>query len=104
MLTVELRTMIIECRQVEEQSSTRDRVMFDRNMIVDAAVVRILKAKKQIRHAELITQVVDATKSCVGNKENSSVRGPKANRSRASCTFAVASLQTYVRSRTGLKH
>ncbi|CEH14187.1 ubiquitin-protein cullin 4 [Ceraceosorus bombacis] len=48
---------------VEEQSSTRDRVMFDRNMIVDAAVVRILKAKKQIRHAELITEVVDATKS-----------------------------------------
>ncbi|PWO00002.1 Cullin-domain-containing protein [Tilletiopsis washingtonensis] len=46
----------------EEQTSTRERVMFDRNMLLDAAVVRIMKAKQTLPHNLLVQDVVGATK------------------------------------------
>jgi cullin-4 len=42
----------------EEQKSTVDRVMFDRELVLQASAVRILKAKKTIKHAELLQEIV----------------------------------------------
>lgn len=36
--------------------------MFDRNMLLDAAVVRIMKAKQTLAHKLLVQEVVGATK------------------------------------------
>ncbi|PWY99342.1 Cullin-domain-containing protein [Testicularia cyperi] len=47
----------------EEQKSTEQRVFLDRELILQAAAVRVLKAKKTIKHTELITEVVDQIKS-----------------------------------------
>lgn len=47
----------------EEQKSTEQRVLLDRELILQAAAVRVLKAKKTIKHSELITEVVDQIKS-----------------------------------------
>ncbi|PWN38381.1 Cullin-domain-containing protein [Meira miltonrushii] len=47
----------------EEQKSTVDRVMFDREMVLQATAVRILKAKKTIKHAELLQEIVQAIAS-----------------------------------------
>ena len=47
----------------EEQKSTEQRVFLDRELILQAATVRVLKAKKTIKHSELITEVVDQIKS-----------------------------------------
>ncbi|SNX86614.1 related to cullin 4A [Melanopsichium pennsylvanicum] len=48
---------------VEEQKSTEQRVFLDRELILQAAAVRVLKAKKTIKHSELINEVVDQIKS-----------------------------------------
>jgi cullin-4 len=42
----------------EEQKSTVDRVMFDRELVLQASAVRILKARKKIKHAELLQEIV----------------------------------------------
>lgn len=42
----------------EEQKSTVDRVMFDRELVLQASAVRILKARKTIKHAELLQEIV----------------------------------------------
>ncbi|MCO5612177.1 hypothetical protein L7F22_066439 [Adiantum nelumboides] len=42
----------------EEQKSTVDRVMFDRELVLQASAVRILKAKKTVKHAELLQDIV----------------------------------------------
>lgn len=47
----------------EEQKSTVDRVMFDRELVLQATAVRILKAKKTIKHAELLQEIVQAIAS-----------------------------------------
>ncbi|TKY88216.1 hypothetical protein EX895_002926 [Sporisorium graminicola] len=47
----------------EEQKTTEQRVFLDRELILQAAAVRVLKAKKTIKHSELITEVVDQIKS-----------------------------------------
>lgn len=47
----------------EEQKSTEQRVFLDRELILQAAAVRVLKARKTIKHSELITEVVDQIKS-----------------------------------------
>lgn len=47
----------------EEQASTEHRVLLDRELVLQAAAVRILKARKQIKHAELLQDVVDAIKA-----------------------------------------
>jgi cullin-4 len=44
----------------EEQKSTVDRVMFDREMVLQATTVRIMKAKKTMKHAELLQEVVQS--------------------------------------------
>lgn len=46
-----------------EQKSTEQRVFLDRELILQAAAVRVLKARKTIKHSELITEVVDQIKS-----------------------------------------
>lgn len=47
----------------EEQKSTEQRVFLDRDLILQAAAVRVLKAKKTIKHSELVTEVVEQIKS-----------------------------------------
>lgn len=47
---------------VEEQESTETRVLLDRELVLQAAAVRILKARKQLKHTELLQDVVDAIK------------------------------------------
>ncbi|WFD00051.1 hypothetical protein MYAM1_002797 [Malassezia yamatoensis] len=42
----------------EEQKNTEQRVFIDRELILQAAAMRILKARKTIKHAELTTEVV----------------------------------------------
>lgn len=47
----------------EEQESTETRVLLDRDLVLQAAAVRVLKARKKLTHAELLQEVVDAIKS-----------------------------------------
>lgn len=47
----------------EEQASTETRVLLDRELVIQAAAVRILKARKQLKHGELLQEVVDGIKS-----------------------------------------
>lgn len=46
----------------QENKETHERVQEDRNFECQAAVVRILKSRKRIAHAELIAEVITATK------------------------------------------
>ena len=47
----------------QENKETHERVAADRNFETQAAIVRIMKARKTIAHAELVSEVIIATKS-----------------------------------------
>ena len=47
----------------EENKQTHERVATDRQYETQAAIVRIMKSKKKIKHALLVAEVIDATKS-----------------------------------------
>ena len=47
----------------QENQQTHERVAEDRNYETQAAVVRIMKSRKKITHAELVSEVISATKS-----------------------------------------
>ena len=47
----------------EENKATHERVAADRNFETQAAIVRIMKTRKTITHAELVSEVIAATKS-----------------------------------------
>ena len=47
----------------EENKETHERVAADRHYETQAAIVRIMKSRKTIKHAELIAEVITATKS-----------------------------------------
>ena len=47
----------------EENKQTHERVAADRQYETQAAIVRIMKSKKKIKHALLITEVINALKS-----------------------------------------
>lgn len=47
----------------EENKETHERVVADRNYETQAAIVRIMKTRKTITHAELVSEVIVATKS-----------------------------------------
>jgi nuclear pore complex protein Nup205 len=47
----------------EENKETHQRVAADRHYETQAAIVRIMKSRKKIRHVELISEVIKATKS-----------------------------------------
>ncbi|KAL5115512.1 hypothetical protein ACEQ8H_006575 [Pleosporales sp. CAS-2024a] len=47
----------------EENKETHERVAADRNYETQAAIVRILKARKRIAHAELVAETIKATRS-----------------------------------------
>ncbi len=47
----------------EENKETHERVAADRHYETQAAIVRIMKSRKSIRHAELVSEVISATKS-----------------------------------------
>ena len=47
----------------QENQQTHERVAADRNYETQAAIVRIMKSKKKITHAELVSEVITATKS-----------------------------------------
>jgi cullin-4 len=46
-----------------ENKETHERVAEDRNYETQAAIVRILKSRKRIAHAELVAETIKATKS-----------------------------------------
>ena len=47
----------------EENKETHERVAADRAYETQAAIVRIMKARKTITHVNLVAEVIDATKS-----------------------------------------
>jgi nuclear pore complex protein Nup205 len=47
----------------EENKSTHERVAADRHYETQAAIVRIMKSRKIITHAELVAEVIKATRS-----------------------------------------
>ncbi|KAJ9637703.1 hypothetical protein H2199_007194 [Coniosporium tulheliwenetii] len=47
----------------EENKETHERVAADRNFETQAAIVRIMKSRKLISHAELVAEVIGATRS-----------------------------------------
>lgn len=47
----------------QENKETHERVAADRHYETQAAIVRILKGRKTIRHAELVAEVIKATKN-----------------------------------------
>ena len=47
----------------QEQTETHESVKRDRQFEVQATIVRIMKSRKNIRHAELIAQVIEQTKN-----------------------------------------
>ena len=47
----------------EENKTTHERVAADRHYETQAAIVRIMKSRKTITHAELIVEVIKATRS-----------------------------------------
>ncbi|KAF7720233.1 Uncharacterized protein PECH_003349 [Penicillium ucsense] len=46
----------------EENKTTHERVAADRHYETQAAIVRIMKSRKTIKHVELITEVIEATR------------------------------------------
>jgi hypothetical protein len=46
----------------EENKTTHERVAADRHYETQAAIVRIMKSRKTIKHAELIAEVIEATR------------------------------------------
>lgn len=47
----------------EENKETHQRIAADRHYETQAAIVRIMKSRKKITHAELVSEVINATKS-----------------------------------------
>lgn len=47
----------------QENQQTHERVAADRNYETQAAIVRIMKSRKTITHAELVSEVISATKT-----------------------------------------
>ena len=47
----------------QENQQTHERVAADRNFETQAAIVRIMKSRKSITHAELVSEVISATKT-----------------------------------------
>jgi len=58
-----------------ENKETHERVAADRNYETQAAIVRILKARKRISHAELVSETIKATR----NRGTLEVSGIKRN-------------------------
>lgn len=47
----------------EENKETHERVAADRHYETQAAIVRVMKSRKKIKHVELVAEVIAATKS-----------------------------------------
>ncbi|KAK0556373.1 hypothetical protein OC846_001196 [Tilletia horrida] len=59
-----IRINQIQMKETEEEAKqTEERVLVDRELVLQAAAVRILKAKKTVRHNELVNEVVDQVKN-----------------------------------------
>ena len=48
--------------QAEESKQTSEKVFEDRNLTLDAQIVRLMKSKKQMKLQDLINEVIDAVK------------------------------------------
>ena len=48
--------------QAEEQQKTHDDVHQDRQYLVDAAIVRIMKSRKSLKHALLMAELISLLK------------------------------------------
>ncbi|KAE8233501.1 hypothetical protein CF326_g1457 [Tilletia indica] len=59
-----IRINQIQMKETEEEAQqTEARVLVDRELVLQAAAVRILKAKKTIRHNDLVNEVIDQVKN-----------------------------------------
>lgn len=47
----------------EENKQTHERIAADRHFETQAAIVRIMKSRKTIKHAELVAEVIKATRT-----------------------------------------
>ncbi len=47
----------------EENKQTHEQVVADRNLETQAAIVRIMKSRKSITHAELVSEIITVTKN-----------------------------------------
>lgn len=47
----------------EENKETHHRIAADRHYETQAAIVRIMKSRKTVKHVELVTEVINATKN-----------------------------------------
>jgi cullin-4 len=47
----------------QEQTETHDAVKRDRQFEIQATIVRIMKSRKKVRHAELVGMVIEQTKN-----------------------------------------
>jgi len=54
--------VLISLFQVEEQQDTTERVFQDRQFQVDAAIVRVMKTRKQLSHILLINELFEQLK------------------------------------------
>ena len=66
--------MTFGCVQNEEQQQTEERVFQDRQYQIDAAVVRIMKTRKNLTHNLLIQELFDQLKFPVKVRRRTSVR------------------------------
>ncbi|CAD6885239.1 unnamed protein product [Tilletia controversa] len=59
-----IRINQIQMKETEEEAQeTEARVLVDRELVLQAAAVRILKAKKEIRHNDLVNEVIEQVKN-----------------------------------------
>ena len=54
--------MIQQQISVQEQKDTEQRVLIDRDLVLQAAAVRVLKSKKEIKHSDLTNEVIEQIK------------------------------------------
>jgi len=61
-LSSESMKILIFALQAEESKQTSEKVFEDRNLTLDAQIVRLMKSKKQMKLQDLINEVIDAVK------------------------------------------
>jgi cullin-4 len=65
-----MRINAIQYRETkEEREDTNERVFKDREYVVEAAIVRIMKARKTLTHAQLMSEVLQQCKFSLNVKD-----------------------------------
>eukprot|EP00818_Percolomonas_sp_WS_P004895 CAMPEP_0117441388 /NCGR_PEP_ID=MMETSP0759-20121206/3610_1 /TAXON_ID=63605 /ORGANISM="Percolomonas cosmopolitus, Strain WS" /LENGTH=753 /DNA_ID=CAMNT_0005233243 /DNA_START=47 /DNA_END=2308 /DNA_ORIENTATION=- len=60
---MKIRINTIQMRETKkEQEETTEKILVERHYVIDAAIVRIMKARKQLQHQQLLAEVVKTLK------------------------------------------